>query len=164
MNRVPDIKRLLDDVLAEGSDCDFRAALLDETLRMARRRRLYRGVRRATATLALVAACILLVNHYYLPRHEFEVRLSGKAYQLVRTQTLPGASIVSTRPLGSEQWVASVSFGAVSVTTTQGWRAVDDEELLALVAPRPAILIRLGANREKLIFVNPSDEEDIRLN
>jgi hypothetical protein len=163
MNRVPEIKRLLDDVLAEGSDCDLRAALLDETLRMARRRRLYRGIRSATATLALVAACILIVNHY-LPEREFAVRPSGKAYQLVRTRTLPDASIVSTRPLGSDRLVGSVSFGAVYVTTSQGWRAVDDDELLALVAPRPAILIRLGVNRERLVFVNPSDQDDIRLN
>ena len=36
---------------------------------------------------------------------------------------------------------------------------INDDELLALVASRPAALVRLGPHSEQLFFVNPEDEK-----
>ena len=57
--------RLLADVLNEGVAADFREGLLNETLRLARRRRGFRQVRRAASALAVLVGVGLLVWHQF---------------------------------------------------------------------------------------------------
>ena len=162
MNHLPENERLLEDVLAEGADSGFRAALLDETLHMARRRRLFRNTWKA-ATFALVALCCVLAQHY-LPKYQFRGRQISRTYVLVVTLSSPDVPIVGTLPLGTDRLVSSAPHLVAFVTSTREWRAIHDEELLALVAPRPAVLFRHGANSEELVFANPADQGEIHLN
>jgi hypothetical protein len=163
MNHLPDNERLLEDVLAEGADSGFRAALLDETLHMARRRRLSRNAWKAATTFALVALCCVLAQHYF-PKYQFRERQISRTYVLVVTRSSPDVAIVGTLPLGTDRLASSAPHLVVFVTSTREWRAIYDEELLALVAPRPAVLFRHGANSEELVFVNPADQGEIHLN
>ena len=39
------------------------------------------------------------------------------------------------------------------------FREIDDEQLLALLAGKPAALVRRGPNQVELIFLNPEDEK-----
>jgi len=53
------------------------------------------------------------------------------------------------------------------IYTTQssgGFRKLNDDELWALVAPRPAALVRVRPHSAKLIFLNPEDQNDFPLN
>jgi hypothetical protein len=41
---------------------------------------------------------------------------------------------------------------------------INDDELLALLADKPAILIRTGPHSEELVFANPEDQKGFPLN
>ena len=168
MNHPPDKKHLLDDVLSEAAPADFREALLGETLHLARRRRQWRQTRRVAGALTVLTLLAVLVwqNSPQLRTAQSPLTKAGnKSYELVRTRSLPVGAIVTTRPLAAEQFIASAGTVAVVQTVTSGgFRVINDDELLALVAPRPAALIRLGPHSAQLIFVNPEDEKGFPLN
>ena len=44
-------------------------------------------------------------------------------------------------------------------TVSGGFRIINDNELLALLADKPAVLIRTGPNSEELVFANPADQK-----
>ena len=94
MNEPRHNERLLADVLGEGVAADFRDGLLNETLRLARRRRRFRQVRGAASALAVLAAFGLLVWHEF-PSSPRRMALPAKPYALVRTQPLPPAAWVA---------------------------------------------------------------------
>jgi hypothetical protein len=160
MNDSADNERLLEDVLSEAVPADFREALLGETLRLARRRRRFRQTRRAVSAVAVLAALAALVWQSLPPRGVVPQK-AGKSYVVVRTRPLPVSALVTTRPLAAGQLVASVeTVGVVeTVAGSGGFRVIGDDELLALVSPRPAALVRLGPHSEQLFFVNPEDEK-----
>jgi hypothetical protein len=168
MNHPPDNKHLLDDVLSEAEPADFREALLCETLRLARRRRRWRNGRHAAVVLTLMALVAVLVwqndsNHPAGPT--LTAKEASKSYQLILTQPLPTDSIVTTRPLARDQFIASAATVVVVQTIPGGgFRLINDDELLALLSPRPAALIRLGPNSERLILVNADDENGLPMN
>ncbi len=164
MNRAD--KHLLDDVLAE--DSNFRGALLAETLRLARRRRQIRQVRRISGVFA---AAFLISGLFWLNWSKpisVQPQIAKKnlplpAYQLVRTRPLLQNEIVTTES-SAVHLIASAA-SVVEIETKPGnFRRINDAELLALVANRPAILIRTGPNSEKLIFANPAEEGNARVN
>lgn len=168
MNPRADNQELLDDVLAEASPADFRAALLDGTLRLARRRRRFRQTRRAAGVLAVVVLSVILVRQNGREPSGISQlvakRIIPPAYQLVRTGALPVSAMVKTRAFSENQQVAS-SAGVVEVTTIAGgYRQINDAELLALVAQRPVVLIRTGPHSEELVFANPEDQKGFPLN
>ena len=156
--------RLLADVLGEGIPADFRAGLLDDTLRLVRQRRRLRQVRAAASALAVVAATGLLIWHQ-LPSNRVPPAEPAKPYRLVRTQPLPRTAWVETRPFPSAGLVASLPTYPVVLTATAGApvREIDDDELLALV-PKPAALVRYGPQSAELVFVNAEDREELLRN
>jgi hypothetical protein len=167
MNRKSDRHPLLDDVFAENVPEGFREALLGETLRRVRRRRHLRQLRRAAA---LVVACGLVVVWAWqdlAPRPLPPAPVAKgveRSYHLVRTHAFPADAVVTTRPLVAWQFVASAGPVRVIPTTADNYRVINDDELLALIAPRPAALVRLGPHSEELIFANPGDEKGFPLN
>jgi hypothetical protein len=164
MNCPTDNKRLLDDVLSEAAPADFREALLGETLRLAGRRRRWRQTRRAAA---LLVALGLLAGLVWQNQSQPPVtvppaaKAGGKSCQLICTEPLPVSAMVTTQPLAAGQLVASVETVGVVETMAGGggFQVIGDDELLALVSPRPAALVRLGPHSEQLIFANPDDEK-----
>jgi hypothetical protein len=166
MNPGPDHERLLSEVLAEDAPAGFREALLGETLQRVRRRRRVRQARRVAA-LCVVAGMLTVFAWRFLLPHSGT--LTGKprstGYELVLTQPLSAGAIVATQPLSAGHLISSQTTVAVVSTTGGGnLRLINDDELLALVAPRPAALVRFGPDAEMLVFANPEDERGFPLN
>jgi len=91
-----------------------------------------------------------------------KVKVQG--YELVRTQPLPAGMIVVTEPLSADHLVTSVAIAEMVQTSSGNFRVINDDELLALVAPRPAALVRFGPHSKELFFVNPADETGFPVN
>lgn len=166
MNPGADHERLLSDVLAEDAPAEFREALLGETLQRVRRRRRVRQAGRA-ASLFAVAGLLAVLAWRMLSPHSGSManKAGGGGYELVLTQPLSARAITVTRPLPADQSVSSQATVAVISTTREGnVRLLNDDELLALVAPRPAALVRLNPDNEFLVFANPEDENGFPLN
>ena len=152
MNRLPEHDDLLDDVLAESAPADFRDALIIGTLRHVRHRRWTR--RAGRAALAAAACAIGLLVWRTVPRNATTVS-TATGCTVVRTQPFPAGAIVSTRPFGPERVVAT--FASVGVVRTRldagNLRVINDDELLALAAPRLPALVRTGPHTQELIFL-----------
>ncbi len=164
MNQRPEKKELLADVFNETSAADFRDALLGETLRRVRNRRRWQQTRRAVGLLlTLGLLTIFFWQRGAKPTAVIAVRSTPKSvrlsYQLVRTEALPASAVVTTRTLARAQIITSTAGGDIVLTTRGNFRVINDEQLLALVAHRPAALIRVDANSERLVFADPADEK-----
>jgi hypothetical protein len=161
MNNHSDQQRLLNDVLAESSPSDFRAALLHETLRVARHRRRWRQSRRAAGGLAVlfIGAWLAWCNW---PEKISTVHVLAKApmainYRLVENQSFPMGATVMT---GGFTGVKAISSEAAITQITSGsghLRFINDAQLLALAGLGKAILVRTGPASEELVFAEPMD-------
>jgi hypothetical protein len=161
MNSERESNHLLNDITLEGAD--FREAMLGQTLRVVRRRRHWRQARRVVILFVALGVVGFLV-------HRKTERLSSpviaqnvtQAYQLVQTKPLPLAALVSTRPFAGTQIAVAPAISIVQTTASSShFHVLNDDELLALVA-RPAVLIRIDTNTERLIFVNSEDEKALQ--
>jgi hypothetical protein len=173
MNDRGEQQELLDDVLAESSSPDFRASLLGETLRLARQRRRWRHTRQAGGVLATLIL-LAIISRQNQPENQPE-KIST-AHPLAKPIAVATSyHLVETQPLSAGAMVASVNFPAVKMissesavtqiaTTGGNFRLINDEQLLALLMKRPAILIRTGPNSEELIFANPEDQKGFPVN
>jgi hypothetical protein len=154
MNEPPHNERLLADILAEGSVAGRRDALLGETLRLARNRRRFRQGRRGAYALALVTAGLLVFRRQDPPPEAGPK--PTKLYVLVRTQPLAKSAWVESQPLSAASLISSVPTTGILTTAGAGerWHEVNDEDLLALAAPNPAVLVRGGPGSAELVFVH----------
>lgn len=163
MNHHADKESLLAEVLAEASPADFRAALLAETLRRARRRRHFRLARRAAGVVMAIGVLTLLairpVSRPSAVSPVLTQKVVAQSYELVHTQPLPAGLWIRTRSFSEIQTVAPVSVVAEIATVSGGYRLINDDELLALLADKPAVLIRTGPHSEELVFANPEDQK-----
>ena len=163
MKNRADQENLLVEILAEASPPDFRAALLAETLRRARRRRQFRPARRAAGVLAAAGLLAFLAAQPFFKPVAVSPPLARKmmrqSYELVRTQPLPANAIISTENFSETPSAASVPKVAEVATISGGFRLINDDELLALLADKPAVLIRTGPHTEALVFANPEDQK-----
>jgi len=170
MNRKTDNEQLLAEVLAEAAPADFRDAMLDGTLRLVRRRRQFRRMRRMAALLAALGLCGVLIWQRTLPRQPAKcapapaAQAAEKNYRLIVTHPLPASDIVTTRPLAAGQFAASAATVRILQSRGGNYRVINDEELLALLGQRPAVLIRTGPHSEELVFANPEDQKGFPLN
>src|ERR1035438_6180185 len=165
MNERTDNEELLAEMLAEASPADFRAAMLAETLRLARRRRQFRQVRPAAGFLVLMGLlAVLATQHFSKPpvgSLPLAKKVARQSYELVRTQPLPASAIVSTRSFSATGLAASVPNFTEIATVGGGFRLINDDQLLALLADKPAVLIRTGPHSEELVFANPEDQKKL---
>jgi hypothetical protein len=166
MKRDADNEQLLNDVLGEGAPEGFREAMLGEAIRLAGGRRRLRRMRRAgVAAVTVLMAALVMVLISERSGKQTEVarqtkpREVQKSYVLVHTEALPSSAIITTQPLVRKELLASGKVGIVD-TTTGNFRFINDEELLGLLGPRPAVLIRTGPNSEELVFANPEDQKN----
>ena len=140
--------------MAESAPTEFRAALLSETLRLARRRRMVRRVRRTgVAWAAVMLAAVATWKNLAPPGATPRPVVAG--CKIVRTRPFAAGAIVTTRAFGAEGRVATVaSVGVVRTAPgAAGIHEIDDHELLALAAPRLAALVRVGPQAQELLFV-----------
>jgi hypothetical protein len=159
MNQHADKDQLLAEVLAPPPD--FRATLLAETLRLARRRRHFRQARQVVGALALLGWLVVFVARPFSTSPTVSPPLARPhakpSFTLVCTQPLPAAAIVSSGNFSATGWATAVTKPVEIVTTSGGFHLINDSELLALLAGKPAILIRTGPQTEELVFANPED-------
>jgi len=163
MNNRADQDNLLAEVLAEASTPDFRAKLLAETLHHARRRRQFRQARRGVGILAVLSLLAVLTMQsltkktYISPSVAKEI--APPSYEVVRTQPLAASALVHTRTFSTTALATTIPSVTEIVTVGGGYSLINDDELLALLADKPAILVRTGPNSEELIFANPADQK-----
>jgi len=157
MSRRTDNERLLADVIAGESDAAFHEALLGETLRLACRRRRFRQARQAAAVVAVLVGLATLVWQGLLPRLATPAQSKG-SYAIIRTVPLPATAIVTTRPLPADLLVASATTANVIETLPDSglFREIGDDELLTMVAPKVAALVRYGPHTAQLVVLEPA--------
>ena len=165
MNERIDNQELLAEVLAEASPADFREAMLAETLRLARRRRQFRQARPAAGILVMAGLLVVLVAQHLsgppVVSPPLAIKIVRQSYELVRTQPLPASAIVSTRSFSAAGFSLSVPKVIEVATVSGGFRLINDDQLLALLADKPAVLIRTGPHSEELVFANPEDQKKL---
>ena len=165
MKYEPENNQFLDDVLLESAE-SFREQLLGDTLRRVRRRRRWRQTRRGATILAMLGLLGIFVwknnSHWSHPASSVATRVE-RNFKLVETESLPANAVVSTQPLATGQ-LASISPVRIIETESGGYNAMNDDELFALLASHPALLVRAGPHSGRLIFANPKDEKGFPLN
>jgi hypothetical protein len=160
MSEFSDGDSLLEDVLAENASPDFRGALLDETLRHARRRRYRRRAGQAFVVLSVLGS----FAWWNLPVRAPAAKMPTPNYEAIHTRPLPASFLIATQPLKAELFIVSVPT-ATRVSTRPNradYRFIDDYELLAM-APQPAVLIRVGPRSQELIFAPPGEQSAVPL-
>jgi hypothetical protein len=160
MDLKPKHDDLIDDLLSESAPTGFRSALLADTLRRARRRRWKRRGSRVTFAAAMVFIVGFLVWQR-VSTESISVRPNVN-YVLIETKLLPPVPTVTTQPLSAERMVATfTSIRAVNTRLSpMELRIINDDELLALAAPRIPALVRTGPHTQELILLRP--EPDLR--
>ncbi len=158
MNNPSERDQLLGDVLSEGGAGEFKEAMLAESLRLARRRRVYRRARSISAVLALLGFGAFFARREGPTEGGTAPRTRGNLV-LVRTQLLAADAVIRTRPLDQAQLIASFSGTPTVGTAPNAFHLIGDRELLALASPRPAVLIRSGPSSAELEFVNGEDQK-----
>jgi hypothetical protein len=155
MKTDPDHDALLSDLFAETDPASRTATALPAMVAAARARRRGRQAKVVVTALAVLGVGLFFgrVSSRLAP-----VAPSGaRAYTLVESRPLPSSAVVSTAPFPSERLVSTVGETRLIRSTSLGYRELDDVSLLALVAARPAVLLRSRSGFEHLVFVNPGD-------
>jgi hypothetical protein len=152
MNSDSDIQSLLSDVVGETAPVSFREQLLERALGEVR----HRKTRRVVARSVLAVACVL-------------------ALLAIVARLLPVASgresnnlMVHSRPLSPEMVVVSEPQTVEIIkplypdlefvhSSTDTFRILGDNELLRLLAGRPAALVHRSPSQADLVFANPDD-------
>lgn len=167
MNKKTD-NELLDDVLSEAAPPAFREALFGQTLGAVRRRRRFRHARNAAVLVVLFALAGIFIWQRNPERRSIatapKIQTPARTYTLVSTQPLAVSDIVTTHAPGSVQLITSAPTVEIVETSTGNFHVINDEQLLALVAAHPAVLVRTGPHSEQLVFANPADAKGFPLN
>jgi len=162
MKRKPDHGQLLNDVFGETAPATWRGAMLGETLRLVRRRRRIRQWRHAAEILVMAGLLAVWLRQTFVRSpavSPMAKKIAPRPCEVVRTRPLPENFVVSTGSLPEVQTVTSASTVREATTAHGGFRPINDDELLALTAAHPAVLIRTGPEAEELVFVNPGDQK-----
>jgi len=161
MNERPEQQKLLDDLLDESLPADFRAALLEQTLRLARRRRRWRQSRMAGAVLCVLLATVWLAGREWTmkvsPVQPLAKGPGPQGWRLVETRSLPATREVTTKDFAGATVISSQATVGQIASSSEGVHLIDDAQLLAWVGQEPAILIRTGPNSEELVFAETVD-------
>ena len=160
----PDPHRLLDEVLEETAPADFRSAVLKQTLRHVRRRRVARRTQRGLVAFALLVGLPLVIwRTVVVPLNHNAV---GPA-RMAKVSTQPPATIMLIESKAGAVSIVTSSVGSVVIIETaaakDSFKEISDEELLALVAGRPAVLVKHSPQQAELLFVNAEDQNGFRV-
>ena len=159
MKMEPDAERLLADVLEEAAPPDFRAELLDCTLKQVRRRRHLRQWNQGLLTAAFIATLGLLVWKSRAPKDANQAS-PRETLEIVTSRRLSPAMIVQSSPGLVEMISSSRSALAIIETSpfSHDFRELNDEELLAFTAGKPSVLVRQGPHQAELLIVDSTAE------
>ena len=115
--------------------------------------------------VAVLVGLAALVWQYFPPRVVSPAMDQG-SYAIIRTQPLPVSSLVITKPLAADLLVASVATANIVETSPDSglFREIGDDELLAMVAPKVAALVRYGPHTAELIVLESAGQDVSPLN
>jgi hypothetical protein len=159
MKLEPEAERLLADVLEEASPPDFRAELLDRTLKQVRHRRHLRQWNQGLLAAAFIATLGFLVWKSRAPK-DANRRAPGEILEIVTSQPLSLAMIVESSP-GLVEMISSSRYALAIIETgpfSDGFRELSDEELLAFTAGKPSVLVLQGPHQAELLIVDSTAE------
>jgi hypothetical protein len=151
-------QQLLNDVLGESAPPDFEDSLWLRTLDEVRSRRHARRRNRVLLACAVAIAIPLLVWRSVPP--PAPTGLSPLPYAVLRSQPLPIGMTVKSKP-NTVSFVASSAATMAVIATDPArrlYREINDDQLLTLLAGRPAAIIREGPHRASLLFLEPEDQ------
>ena len=163
MNRKADNERLLDEIFGDGAE-NIRQATIVQALRLVHRRRQRRQIHGLVLLGALVVLLASVWYHAQRPAGPLPMAATPilqRGFALVHSQPLPAAALIQTRAVLSQGFVVSQAEVEVVQTKANNYQDIDDEQLLALLVPRPAALVRLGPHSEELVFANPDDANSV---
>ena len=163
MKNESDPERLLNDILADAAPPDFRTELLDRTLGSVRRKRRQRqwGQQLLAAALMLVAS--FLVWRTSAPKHVSQPEQPSAIGDLamVSSSPLKPSMLVESAP-GSVQIVSTYMSSAAMLVETGGsdpsLQLLNDQELLAFMGGKPAIIVRESPRHAELLVVDSSTQ------
>lgn len=147
---------LLDDVLSEATPPDFRAELLETTLRQVQRRKRIRQWNQSGLALACVFVFAVIALNVFKPRPRTIETNRAPDILTVHSQPLSSEILVTTQ-LTTTDIIASSSSSFVMVkSTASNVQTIGDEDLFGLLAGKPVALVRHNFATE-LVFLNPAD-------
>ena len=151
-------EQLLDDLLEDAAPPEFRAALLDKTLRSARRRK---RARRLTMTMSAAALAGILMLSFWKMRQPATLpdQMRRPDTMVVNSQPLQPRQIV-TPQLDSVKEFVSTASTVTEVRTSESsgpYEEINDKQLLALLSDRLAVLVHYGPHQAELIILEPGN-------
>ena len=159
MKIKPESERLLADVLEEAAPPDFRAELLDRTLKHVRRRRHLRQWNQGLLAAALISTVGFFAWKSRTPNGTNQ-GVPIETLEIVASQPLSPSMRVQSSP-GTVKMISSSPSALVVIETSpfgDGFRELNDEELLAFTAGKPSVLVRRGPHQAELLFVDSAAE------
>jgi hypothetical protein len=147
------------DVLEEAASPDFRAELLDCTLRQVRRQRHLRQWNQGLLAAAFITVLGFLAWNTRAPK-DAQQGAPAETLEIVTSQPLSPAMIVQSSP-GLVKMINSSASALVVIETSpfgDGYRELNDEELLAFTAGKPSVLVRRGPHQAELLIVDSAFE------
>jgi hypothetical protein len=150
------VSDLLQEVLEQGTPAEFQSALLENTLRAARRRKQFRQIGRSALGLAVILVALIVL--FYKPASPLPLQSQRSTVSIIHSQKLQSGMFLTTRK-SVPQVTSSTSTFAIVNTRAGGFKLMGDHELLAFLTGHPAALVRRGNGNADLVFVNPTDME-----
>lgn len=143
---------LIDDLLEDSVSPEFRAALLDKTLRSARQRKRMRRFSLALGTASFVGIFALTF---------LEMRGPTTVPNQIRQSDSSVANSQQSSPLQLISTKLDSASALTIVQTTESARPkeINDKQFLALLSDKQVALVRQGADKADLIFLNSEDEK-----
>jgi hypothetical protein len=151
-------EQLLDDLLEDAVPPEFRSALLDKTLRSARRRK---RARRFNMALGATAVAGIFLLSFWKMREPATLpdQIRQPDPMVVNSRPLQPRQIVITQLDSVKEFVSSAStFTEVRTSGSSGpYEEINDKQLLALLSDRLAVLVHYGPHQAELIILNPGN-------
>ena len=154
------IEQLLNDLLSDTTSPEFRAALLDQTLREARQRQRARRFKMVLSAAALAGVFAFTLLEMPLPT-KAPNQIRKKDLSMVNSQKSNALQFVTTKPDTIETIASTDHFSTlVVVRTTESARPkeIDDKQLLSLLSEQQVALVYQGPHRAELISFNSEGE------
>jgi hypothetical protein len=153
-------KQLLDDLVEDSASPEFRAVLMDKTLCSAWQRKQRRHFKLVLGMPAIAG----VIAFAFLKTHVPTTAQNGPRQsesRVANSQKPDSVGTVSAKPdlaVGMVSSASSPVLNIVQTTASARPKEIDDKQLLALLADRPAALVFHGAHKAELIFFSSEGE------
>jgi hypothetical protein len=143
---------LMDDLLTESAPLDFRAQVLEETIRCARTRKRLRQARSTLAVVTVVVASAIGIWRWQGPASA--PGLAGRSDPPVaRPEMMSGLQVVQTS--AELPVIVSSASSEVQVVATRelapGYSEINDDQLLVRLRNHSVVLVRYGSGTELIV-------------